>query len=875
MLFSDVEQSTLLLTRLGELYAEALDQCRRVQRAAWMAFGGVEMGTEGDSFFVVFPIAESAVHAAVRAQIALGECAWPNSEQVRVRMGIHTGTPRLHGADYVGLDVHRAARIAAVAHGGQVLVSDATAKLVGGALPAGVSLRDMGGHRLKDLVAPEHLYQLLVPGLMAEFPPLRSLGATSSVPVATTPMLGRDTELTELVELLVAQDSRLVTLTGPGGTGKTRLAIAVARQVAERFADGAFFVSLATLTSAEFLWGSIGEVLSLPPDGRSPPAFFEHVAPMSAVFLLDNLEQMDGAAAAVDRLLHEAPNVVVLATSRRALNLASEHQRAVAPLALPTGDTAAAVEASPAVGLFVARARAVRQPFALTPSTASDVVQICRRLDGLPLAIELVAARTKVFGPRALLNRLDQALDVRGSDADRPARHTTLRSTINWSYGLLSEGQRQLFRCLGVFAGGADEAALAAVCAGSGWGGDDPMNIAIDLVDASLTTVTEDSDGEPRFAMLETVRTFAVDALEQAGELADVRRRHAAYFVTVAERLDWRRVLTTPEQIHRETHLFDVELNNFREVLTWATAPGAEPDLEAGSRTALGLALLSNVSWLWRHLDFAEAHHWLETCIDDSMGKVTAALGRCLTEYAQNLCMQGELLRGRQAARRSVEMLRAPDDPGLPGALAVLGELETALGDKHAGRRALEESVLRARQAGDDMMLAGQLQALAELEMDEDNCEHSLELLREAVDLSHRGDGGYLGSHANHSIALVLRKLGRLNEAHKLMSTSLLQWMHAESDLNLASGAEDYSALLAEAGSVMWIPVLLGAADAVHEHSGVARDRRQTTQITDADAAARTTMNSDDWATAYRRGRNMTIRDALQESINATTELDA
>jgi predicted ATPase/class 3 adenylate cyclase len=873
MLFSDVEQSTRLLMRLGELYAEALDQCRRVQRAAWTASGGVEMGTEGDSFFVVFPTAETAVHAAVRAQVALGECAWPNCEQVRVRMGIHTGTPRLHGADYVGLDVHRAARIAAVAYGGQVLVSDATAKLVRDALPAGVSLRDLGGHRLKDLVAPERLYQLLIPGLLAEFPPPRSLGATSSLPVTTTPMLGRDTELTALVELLVAQDTRLVTLTGPGGTGKTRLAIAAGRQVAERFADGAVFVSLATLTSAEFIWGSIGEVLNLPSDGRSPPSFFKHVASMSAVFLLDNMEQMDGAAAAVDRLLHEAPSVVVLATSRRPLNLASEHQRAVAPLALPTGDTPAAVEGSPAVRLFVARARAVHQSFALTPSNAGEVVQICRRLDGLPLAIELVASRAKVFGPRALLSRLDQALDVRGSDADRPARQTSLRSTIDWSYSLLNEGQRQVFRRLGVFAGGADEAALVAVCTGTRWGGGDPMDIALDLVDDSLTMVTEDGDGEPRFAMLETVRSFAVNALEQAGELADVRRRHAAYFVTVAERLDARRVLTTPEQIHRETHRFGLELNNFREVLTWATAPGREPDTDAGSRTALALTLLSSLSWLWRHVDFAETRHWLETCIDDSTGKVSPELGRCLTEHAQDLCMQGDLLRGRQSAHRSVEVLRALDDAELPRALAVLGELETALGDRHAGRQALEESVHRARKSGDDVALSEHLQDLAGLEMVEGNWEHSLELLRKAATLSHRTGSGYLTSHANHGIALVLRNLGRLNEAHELMSTNLLEWMHAESDLNLASRAEDYSALLVEAGFVTCVPVLLGAADTVRERSGVARDRRQTVHVTDA--AARITMDSDDWSAAYRRGRDMAIRDALRESINDTTELDA
>jgi len=875
MLFTDVEQSTRVLTRLGRAYEQALDSYRQAQRTAWAAFGGVEMGTEGDSFFVVFSTAEDAVGAATQAQVTLGALEWPNDEQVRVRMGIHTGTPRVHGGDYVGLDVHRAARIAAAAHGGQVVVSDATAKLVAGRLPPGVSLRDLGLHRLKDLDAPEHVYQLAIPGLPVDFPPLKSLGTSASLPVTTTPLLGRRTDVNDLAKLLVDPQVRLVTLTGPGGSGKTRLSIAAARQVAEQFPDGVSFASLAAFTSPGLIWSSIGQVLGLPSDRRAPPAFFESVAPLSALFVLDNLEQMDGAAAAVDQLLHATTGIVVLATSRRPLNLASEHQYPVLPLALPTEDTLGAAKASPAVRLFVERARAVRPSFSLTPSNATDVSEICRHLDGLPLAIELAAARTNVLGPQALLRRLEQALDLRGSDVDRPARHTSLRATIDWSYGLLTAEQQQLFRQLGVFAGGADLEALAAVHADDADRGTHLIDLVADLVDANLATVTDDGDGEPRFAMLETVRSFAVEELAQAGEHADVRRRHAAHYVKVAERLEARRVLTSPAQVgQRLGSLFDLERNNFREALTWASASAGEEGAGAGSRRSLGLALLSSVAWMWRHEDLAEVRHWFEAFLENPHGGETAELGRCLAEYAATLELQGDLLDGREAARRSVEILRRLGDSELPYAVAVLGDLDAELGDRIAGRRALEDSVLRARELADSFTLGVVLARMALVDLDEENWEHALELLREVVDVS-RGGGDYMATHANHYIAFVLRKTGRANEAHALMSAQLRQSVRMESTLNLALLAEHYSAVLAEAGFPRWAPVLLGAADAEREGRGVvARDRQQAAQIADAHAAARPTMTPEEWTDAYQRGHSMTITDAIETAIAATSDPD-
>jgi class 3 adenylate cyclase len=299
LLFSDIEGSTVLLSRLGPAYAEALDGHRRVLRKAWASHGGTELGTEGDSFFVVFPTAGAAVSAAAQGQRELAAYPWPGGERVRVRIGIHTGSPSVHDGEYVGMDVHRAARIASSAHGGQVVVSSVTADLARGGLPDGVGLRDLGSHQLKDIPVPEHLFQATIDGLQTDFASLKTLGTASSLPVPATSLVGRDGELAELSALLQSPGVRLVTLIGPGGSGKTRLAIAVAQRLVGLFPDGVFFVPLASVTSADVMWTSIAEVLDVPPKGRIPPGFFNYVAHRSALFVLDNLEQLSGVSMAM------------------------------------------------------------------------------------------------------------------------------------------------------------------------------------------------------------------------------------------------------------------------------------------------------------------------------------------------------------------------------------------------------------------------------------------------------------------------------------------------------------------------------------------------------------------------------------------------
>ena len=465
LLFSNIEGSTALLGRLGERYGEALSAQRALMRAAVSASGGREMEAVGDSFFVVFESAGDAVGCCVAAQRALAGHDWPGGVAVRVRMGLHSGEPAVQEDRYAGLDVYRARRIAAAAHGGQVVLSDVTRQLAESQLAAGVSVRDLGFHRLEDIEAPEHLYQLVAAGLPDRFAPLRSLGAPSRLPVPLTALVGRDGELGRVCAVLAGPGVRLVTLTGTGGVGKTRLALAAAGSLDQEFPHSVFFVALAAVRDAGVMWQVIADTLDVAGDGPAEGAVTGYLAGRRALLVLDNLEQLEGAAGVVAGLLAAAPDLVVLATSRRPLHLPGERELPVPPLQLPRQASVEEVAASGAVRLFVQQAALVRPGFTVTDGNAADIAAICGRLDGLPLAIELAAARVRLLAPRALLARLGRSLDLAAADVGQPSRQQTLRSTIAWSYDLLAPGLAEVFRRAGVFAGGCDLDALAAIAA--------------------------------------------------------------------------------------------------------------------------------------------------------------------------------------------------------------------------------------------------------------------------------------------------------------------------------------------------------------------------------------------------------------------------
>lgn len=535
LLFSDIEGSTRLVMDLGESWVDVLEQHRMLCRAAWSAYDGQELGTEGDSFFVVFDSASAAVASAVAAQQALFQATWPESVNVRVRMGMHTGSPTRHRDGYVGMDVHRAARIAGAAHGRQVLISEATADQVRANADDSVTLVDLGLHRLRDIPERMRLFQLSVDGLPAHFAPLRSRGGAGSLPPLARPIVGRAQDLSHLTAMLAESESPLVTLTGPGGSGKTTLAVAVATSAAPSFVDGVFFVPLVDARCGNDLWPALSAALELPAERQTLSGLLEHVAAMEALFVLDNLEQVTDVDEVITRILAQAPHVKLLTTTRRPLHVGGEVQHAVEPLRLPTGVSFAEIADSPAVQMFVDQAHRIRHEFDLDADNARLVSRLCAAVDGLPLGIELIAARSKMWSPRTLAAHVDELDGFANPAQSRHARHSTLRAMIAWSFDLLSPAARHVVLALSVCDGGASLDDLAAITTVEGLDGGSLQDLLFELIDASLVGVVETDHREPRFSMLETVKRYARDQALADGIMGSMVQRHSQRFYDVAK----------------------------------------------------------------------------------------------------------------------------------------------------------------------------------------------------------------------------------------------------------------------------------------------------------------------------------------------------
>ncbi|OGO56075.1 MAG: hypothetical protein A2Z32_02300, partial [Chloroflexi bacterium RBG_16_69_14] len=556
-LFSDIEGSTRLEQRVGtERYADQLERHRAILREVWAAHDGREQGTEGDSFFVTFARASSGVAAAVAGQRALRAEPWPADMEIRVRMGVHTGEPEYAGGGLVGLDINQAARIAAVAHGGQILVSDSTRGLVATHLPDDVHLRDLGAFRLKDLLAPIHLVQVIVDGLPSEFPAPRTLDAyPNNLPTQLTTFVGRDVELAEAAGLLAT--TRLLTLTGPGGTGKTRLSLQLAARVSDDFPDGVYFVPLEPIRDPMLVAPRIAGAVGVTEGSTRPVAesLADWLRDKTVLLVLDNFEQIVAAAPIVTDLLRAAPRIKVVVTSRATLHVSGEQEFPVPGLPTPPdpsqmtglerlslpGQTRhvdpATLGQYAAVRLFIERAIAVRPGFAVTNDNAPAVAAISARLHGMPLAIELAAARTKLLSPDAILVRLEHQLDLLAAGArDLPARQQTLRAAIAWSYDLLDDGGQRLLDRLSVFAGGCDLDTADAICGPASELGGDIVDGLMALADQSLVKVEEAVGGEPRFRLLDTIREYAAERLEARGETALIRVRHRDWYVALTAR---------------------------------------------------------------------------------------------------------------------------------------------------------------------------------------------------------------------------------------------------------------------------------------------------------------------------------------------------
>jgi predicted ATPase/class 3 adenylate cyclase/tetratricopeptide (TPR) repeat protein len=779
-LFTDIEGSTTLLQRLGDRrYAEVLADHRRLLRDAFAEGHGQEIDTQGDAFLVAFSRARDAVATAVAAQRVLTGQAWPDGATLRVRMGLHTGEPVSEADGYVGLDLHRAARICSAGHGGQILVSDAVSGLLAHDLPPGITLRDLGTHRLKDLKDPEHLFQIVHPDLPNDFPSLKTLDVhPHNLPRQLTSFIGRAKEMAEVRQLLAT--ASLVTLTGIGGAGKTRLALQLAAGVLQEYVDGAWWVELAPLADPQLVPQTLVSTLNLRAQPGRPliDTLVDHLQPRASLLVLDNCEHLLSACAQLaDVLLRRCPRLKMLATSREGLGIAGETLYPVPSLSVPDSQRAlplGQLARYEALQLFAARAAAVLPTFTVTERNANAVAQICRRLDGIPLAVELAAARVKVLPVEQMASRLDDQfrLLTGGSRVALP-RHQTLRAAMDWSHNLLAEPERAVLRRLSVFAGGWTLEAAEAVCVGEDVKASDVLDLLTRLVDKSIVIAGE-QDGKGRYRLLEPIRQYARDRLLESGETEAIRRRHRDFFFALLE--------------EASPHL---EWGAGAEQVTWFDRLGPEYDnlrgaLEYTLGTAGPEAIFGAVRLL--HEFRFQRGYWSEDL--RSLELVLSATGGTRSPFrAWALGAMGHMVHRLGDTGRAVGLLeeaiainRALEDKkGLAESLNWLGSDVYRRGDYRRAATLFEEAVslLGSDDKGDKGRLAHTLYMLGVVARLQGDYQRAEALCKESLTLN-RAVGGtpYVG-HVLDGLGLIALCRGEYEQANSLCEEALAlskQW---------------------------------------------------------------------------------------------------
>lgn len=833
LLFSDIEGSTRLLLELGaERYGEVLEEHRMLLRDCVAAVGGTEVDTQGDAFFVAFPRAEDAARAAVETQRALAEHRWTDGRAVRVRMGMHSTDVHAPEEGYVGIGVHRAARICAAGHGGQVLVSSATAELLRDAdMPFG--LVDLGRHALKDLPAPEHLFQLAAEGLADRFPPLRSLDhRPSNLPAERTPLIGRARELAEITAAL-RDGTRLLTLTGAGGSGKTRLALAAAAGLLDDYPDGVFHVPLATITDPALVLSAIAETLGLSEGaGQSLPAY---LAPRRILLVVDNVEQVAPAGPDLAALLDAATGVRMLATSREPLHVSVERIMPIEPM--PVDD---------AVSLFAVRASATLPSFVLDDRTRPVVEQICRRLDGLPLAVELAAARINVLAPDAMLARLSDRLKLlTGGARDQPARHRTLRDTLAWSHDLLTDAERELFACLSVFAGQFGLDAAEEVC-----GAD--LDVLASLVDRSLVRRA----GE-RFEMLATVREYAAERLAERDDADAVRERHAALFESLAER--------AYEGRHREpdamADLLGLDHDDVREALDWLSRTHAR---------RFG-RLVGDLGWFWHvHSHFAEGQARVESALAALPSDAVEERARVLSAATELAAWKGQSAIAQRFGAEAIEAWRALDreiEVGL--VLYDLGWAHFFAGEDEAARERLEAS-LAIHQSRHDSLLTNRAQlGLLQVLVSIGDVQTVKRIGPEALAMSQALGDRWSEHFAHHFLGDCAVIEGDVAEAERRYRLSLEAAWETGDQVETCYELQGMAMAAAGSGDAVRALRLASAAEANLRHLGVEHVPPFWVALVERHVAmARTALDQDAADAAWRAGSALSLRAAADEALD-------
>src|SRR5215210_1416258 len=905
-LFTDIEGSTRMWEKDPEAMGSTVARHDEVLRGAIEANEGHVFKTVGDAFCAAFPTAPDALEAAISAQRLLHAGGQDEESRLRVRMALHTGAAEERGGDYFGPPLNRVARLLSVGHGGQVLVSSPAQELVRDLLPTGVGLRDLGEHRLKDLTRPERVFQLLIPDLPEDFPALRTLDARpNNLPVQPTPLVGREKEVEAVRERLGGSSSaRLLTLTGPGGIGKTRLALQVTAEALEEFEDGAFFVALAAIADPALVAPAIAGSLGVVESGEQPliEGLKDHLHGRQLLLLLDNFEQVLGASSLVGELLSSCPELKVLATSRISLRLYGEREYPVPPLALPDPAHLPPPERLTqyeAVRLFVERAQDARPDFSVTNENAPAVAEICTRLDGLPLAIELAAARAKILSPQAMLSRLSNRLKLlKGGARDLPERQQTLRGAIDWSHDLLEEDERTLFARLSVVVGGCKMEAAEEVCDPEGDLLVEVLDGLASLVDKSLLRQEEvRASGEPRFIMLGTIREYAREKLEESTEAEEVARLHAERFLALAEEAEPQ--LKGAEQLEWLDRLQE-EHDNIRAALGWSLERGKA---EAGLRIA---GALTRFWYVRGHL--SEGRRWLEEGLakadSDEMApsvraKALVGLGlvadsqegdyeKAAGLYEEGLAMYRELgdqegianclhhmavmvgyIRGDHewAAALLEESLgiyrELGDEHGIASLLNALGMVAGVQGDLARSATLFEEALTASREAGDAAGVARGLCNLSYTVLLLGDQERAMTLAEEALERS-REQGNMLFTFvALNNLGLAAREQGDYERAAAALREALALGWEIGDKLGVVEALEGLAGLAGILQEGQRAGRLWGVALAWREASGA--------PLADADRAlhephldaARSRLGGAAWEEALAEGRAMTLERAM------------
>ncbi len=908
-LFTDIEGSTRMWERSSSAMSEALARHDEILGDAIEANGGYVFKTVGDAFCAAFPTAPEALEATHCAQRALSVQAWPEEiGALRVRMAVHTGATEERGGDYFGPPVNRVARLLSAGHGGQVLLSLATQELVRDELPEGVGLRDLGERRLKDLFRPERVFQLIAPDLPSGFSPLKTLDARlNNLPTQPTPLVGREREVAEVCGRLRRLDVRLLTLIGPGGTGKTRLGLQAGAELLDEFEGGVFFVALAPVSDPDLVASTIAGPLGVVESGDKPleESLKGYLQDKELLLLLDNFEQVLEAAPLVGELLGSCPRLKVLATSRAALRVYGEQEYAVPPLTLPDPKRLTTVEKLSqyeAVRLFIERARAVKADFEVTNDNAPAVAEICVRLDGLPLAIELAAARTKMLSPEAMLQRLGNRLKLlRGGARDLPLRQQTLRGAIGWSHDLLDEGERTLFARLSAFSGGRTLEAIEAVCDAEGVLPMDALDGISSLVDKSLLRQEEGPQGESRFVMLETIHEYARERLQESGEAEEIRRAHAAYFLSLAEQAEPE--LRGPGQVGWLERL-EAEHDNMRAALSWS--------LERGEAETT-LRLTGALWWFWFLRGYvSEGVGWLERALAQPGCAPPSARARVLHGAGWLVEGQGDYGRAMSFYEEGLALFReASDEESVAFLACCMGWAALLRGDYDKAIDSNEEGLALSRRSGNEWSAALALHNLGCVAIERQNYERATPLLEEALVLARKvGDrqllsiciadlgvtAMYAGDYERaeplfeqgltlteeigekegmagnlRNLALTLMYRGDHERARALLGESLSLSRELDHKLYVADGLNVAGRMAGEWDQAVRAARLWGAADALREAIDAPLPAGERELFEPHMVATHHRLGEAAWKEAWREGRSMTLEEAVCYALGEGT----